>query len=71
MTIIMVLHDLNHALLYSDRITVMKNGSVYSHGAPCEVVNAEMLREVFQVEACIEEVDKNGPLFIKTMKLLS
>ncbi|CAM4306522.1 ABC transporter ATP-binding protein [Paenibacillus tarimensis] len=70
MTIVMVLHDLNHALSYSDRITVMKNGSIYSHGAPCEVVNEEMLREVFHVEACVEKLDVDGSLFIKSMKLL-
>lgn len=71
MTVIMVLHDLNHAAAYSDRITVMKQGTVYAHGKPSEVICAEMLRDVFQVEACVERDDENGHPLIKSMRLLS
>ncbi|BAH43971.1 ABC transporter ATP binding protein [Brevibacillus brevis NBRC 100599] len=70
MTVIMVLHDLNHAAAYSDRITVMKQGTVYAHGKPSEVICAEMLRDVFEVEACVELEEGSGHPIIKSMRLL-
>ncbi|GAA3400676.1 ABC transporter ATP-binding protein [Paenibacillus hodogayensis] len=70
MTVIMVLHDLNHAAAYSDRITVMKQGDVYAHGQPNEVIRAEMLRDVFRVDACVEQEEASGHPLIKSMKLL-
>lgn len=48
--VVMVLHDLTHALEVSDRIIVIKNGKKYSEGTPGEVITSEMLREVYHVE---------------------
>lgn len=53
-TIVMVLHDLNHAAVYSDEIAVMRQGRLYSCGTPEEVMSPAMLRDVFGVEARIE-----------------
>lgn len=50
-TVVMVLHDLNHAVMFSDYIVAIKNGIKQYAGAPREVVTADMLREVFDVEA--------------------
>ncbi|MFC5406076.1 ABC transporter ATP-binding protein [Cohnella soli] len=71
MTVIMVLHDLNHASLYSDRVTVMKQGTVYGHGTPEEVISEQMLRDVFQVESSIERDRTTNRPLIRTMKLQS
>ncbi|WP_282942889.1 ABC transporter ATP-binding protein [Paenibacillus sp. RC67] len=71
MTVIMVLHDLNHAAAYSDRITVMKKGTIYAHGKPNDVICAEMLRDVFQVEACVEREEGSLHPRIKSMKLIT
>ncbi|MDK8181097.1 ABC transporter ATP-binding protein [Paenibacillus sp. UMB4589-SE434] len=70
MTVVMVLHDLNHASAYSDRITVMNRGSVYASGMPGEVINAQMLRDVFRVEATVELEEEQGRPLIRSMKLL-
>ncbi|MBW7457617.1 ABC transporter ATP-binding protein [Paenibacillus sepulcri] len=59
-TIIMVLHDMNHAAAYSDEIIVMNHGRLYSKGAPDEVMTPAMLREVFQVEARIYTDPEDG-----------
>ncbi len=48
--IVMVLHDLGHALEVSDRIVVIKDGHKYSEGTPDEVITAKMMREVYNVE---------------------
>lgn len=53
MTVIMVLHDINHALQYADDIVVIKNHGVYAHGTPQEVLTVDLLAEVFGVKADI------------------
>jgi iron complex transport system ATP-binding protein len=45
-----VLHDLNWAACIADHIVVMQHGRIYAAGAPAEVLNAEMLAEVFEVD---------------------
>ncbi len=52
MTVIMVLHDINHALQYADEVIVLKDSKIFQ-GAPKEIINAEMLAEVFGVRADI------------------
>lgn len=50
-TIIMVLHDLNQAVRYSHRLVVIKDGRLFTQGAPKDVLTREMLRSVYNVEA--------------------
>lgn len=50
-TIIMVLHDLNHARLYSDEILIVKDGKKFAAGDPKKILTAKTLGEVFDVEA--------------------
>ena len=50
-TIVMVLHDINHAARYSDVIIAMKDGSIIKSGSPCDIIDRNVLREVFQIEA--------------------
>ncbi|MBO4779166.1 MAG: ABC transporter ATP-binding protein [Selenomonadaceae bacterium] len=52
-TIIMVLHDVNHARLYSDEVLIIKDKSVCAAGKPKEILTAQMLSKVFNVEADI------------------
>ena len=47
--VVMVLHDLSHALEVSDHIVVIKDGQKYSEGTPSEVITSKMLREVYGV----------------------
>lgn len=61
-TIIMVLHDLNQAAKYSDRIIAMKNGKVVKQGTPLEVYSCDFFREVFSIEANVYH-DGSIPIF--------
>lgn len=60
-TIIMVLHDLNLALEYSDTIILMNQGRIQTEGTPQEVIATGLLDEVFQIKTHIFE--ENGRLF--------
>lgn len=50
-TVVMVLHDLNLAARYADRLIAMRGGRVVCEGSPAEVVTAERVREVFGLSA--------------------
>ena len=51
--VVMVLHDLSHALEVSDWIVVIKDGEKYDEGKPCDVITPKMMREVYDVECDI------------------
>ncbi|MBO0998124.1 ABC transporter ATP-binding protein [Bacillus sp. SD075] len=64
-TIVMVLHDLNQAAQYADRLISIVKGKIYKEGTPETVFTKEMIKDVFRLECCIIEnpVDKT-PLCI-------
>jgi iron complex transport system ATP-binding protein len=59
-TIVLVLHDLNHAARYSDHLIAMRNGEVMAHGAPSDIVTAELVEDVFGVRCCVEPDPVSG-----------
>ncbi|PYE49971.1 iron complex transport system ATP-binding protein [Deinococcus yavapaiensis KR-236] len=50
-TIVMVLHDLNQAVRYSDEVVAVLDGRVYAQGDPSDVMTKDLLRDVFGLEA--------------------
>ncbi|MNZ86098.1 putative siderophore transport system ATP-binding protein YusV [compost metagenome] len=59
-TIIMVVHDLNHAARYAHHMIAIKKGQAIASGSPEEVVTSEVLREVFGIEADIVTDPRSG-----------
>ncbi|EIA21606.1 ABC transporter ATP-binding protein [Listeria fleischmannii] len=55
MTIVLVLHDLNQAALYSDQIFACQDGRIVKTGTPHEVFTKELLADVFHIKAEISE----------------
>lgn len=53
MTILLVLHDLNQAARYSQRMIVLSQGEIVADGAPEAVLTQRLLAEVFKVRANI------------------
>jgi iron complex transport system ATP-binding protein len=53
LTIITVLHELNLAARYSDRIALLKNGCMSAIGEPSHVLTVDRLAEVFGIHAMI------------------
>ncbi|MBK9262729.1 MAG: ABC transporter ATP-binding protein [Polyangiaceae bacterium] len=47
---VMVLHDLNAAAQYADRIALLKTGRLVAHGSIEEVMTYRRLKEVFEAE---------------------
>ena len=64
-TIIMVVHDLNHATRHAQHIVALKNGAIVAAGDPTIVVTPALLQEVFGVEAEVVPDPRTGvPLCI-------
>jgi len=52
-TIVLVLHDLNMAARYAHHLIAMRDGELIAQGPPHDIVTADIVREVFGVEATI------------------
>lgn len=57
-TVVYATHDLNWAAAYSDRMLVMQNGTLARDATPSEVMQPEVVRELFGFDA--EAVSRNG-----------
>lgn len=53
LTIITVLHDVNLAARFSDRLALLKHGKLYHLGSPATVLTPENLAAIFAVHAAI------------------
>lgn len=64
-TIVMVLHDLNHAARFADHLVALKAGSIVKTGTSEEVITKEVLRQVFNIDAAIgRDPRTNKPICI-------
>jgi iron complex transport system ATP-binding protein len=59
-TIVMVLHDINHAARFSHEIVAMKEGKIITIGTPAEIITQEVLKEVFHINARVMIDSYNG-----------
>ncbi|MFD1472155.1 ABC transporter ATP-binding protein [Companilactobacillus mishanensis] len=62
-TIVMALHDLNHAARFSDQLIAIKNGFLQTSGTVNQVLTKDNLRNIFDIDATIVEKD-NKPLIL-------
>lgn len=56
-TIVMVLHDINQAIYFSDRLIGLKDGQVVLEGDPQKVVTSESIEELYGIRLRVAEVD--------------
>lgn len=54
-TVVMVLHDLNLACRYADRLIAVHNRTVYAQGAPVEILTETLVKTVFDLNCRIIE----------------
>ncbi len=58
LTVVMVLHDLNLASEYGDRLALMSQGSIHQCGIPTEVIDFSIIEEVYKTVVVL----KNNPV---------
>jgi iron complex transport system ATP-binding protein len=60
MTIVLVLHDLNQAARYADRMVALDQGRIVADGPPASVLTTDLLNSVFNVHAHIISDPQTG-----------
>lgn len=63
-TIVTVMHDLNLAVLFADRIVALHEGKVASDGAPSATISDDMLRDVFGITDAVNRVPEGLPFVL-------
>lgn len=64
-TVVLVLHDLNLAARYADRLIAIAGGGVHAAGSPAEVLTEETVRAVFGLDSkVIVDPTSGGPLML-------
>ena len=51
--VLMVIHDLNLAALYADRVALLCEGKVHAFGTPCDVLTSENLAAVYHIPTVV------------------
>ncbi|MFA5658007.1 MAG: ABC transporter ATP-binding protein [Oscillospiraceae bacterium] len=63
-TIVMVLHDMNHAARYSDELIVLQDKKIHTQGEPRKLLQSGVLEEVFSVDAeVLKDSEDSSPIF--------
>lgn len=55
-TVVMVVHDINFAARYSDRIVAMRDGALVTHGPVADVMDPDVLRTVFDLDIAVHDI---------------
>ncbi|TMV58480.1 ABC transporter ATP-binding protein [Thioclava sp. BHET1] len=63
---LMVLHDLNLAARFSDRILLMEAGRLVADGPPGDVLTPEMLRRIYGIDCTLFETELGHPAIYPT-----
>jgi iron complex transport system ATP-binding protein len=63
-TVIAILHDLNLAALFADRIIVLNGGRVAGDGPPRQIITDDTLAQVFKVGAAVGRTPPDGMPFV-------
>lgn len=63
-TVIMVLHDLNHAARYSHRLVAVKKGKIFAEGLVQDVFTEKILCDLYDVETSVMSLEQNGQKYL-------
>lgn len=63
LSILMVLHEINHACQFADQLYVMRRGALIAAGRPEQVMTSQLLAEVFQVRSKVVMLEEAGRRF--------
>ncbi len=69
-TVLMVLHDLNQAAKYSQRMIALKNGRIVADGSPDQVLTENFLEEVYCIHSEVRLDMNTGKPFFNPVGLL-
>ncbi|MBO3791997.1 ABC transporter ATP-binding protein [Bacillus amyloliquefaciens] len=56
-TVVVVIHDINFASVYSDHIVALKNGRIVKEGPAEEIIETSVLEDIYDMTIPIQEID--------------
>lgn len=59
LTIVMILHDINQAIKYSDEIIALKDGKIFAQGKTKDIVKKDTIKSIFNIDVEIIEAFQN------------
>lgn len=62
--VLVILHDLNLAARYADRVLLLNHGQIQADGSPEEVLTAECIKQIFAFDAQVFRHPETGRLHI-------
>ncbi len=62
--VVAVLHDINLAAQYADKIFVLNKGSLIAEGKPSEIITPELIFELYHIKIKVLQTDSNMPQII-------
>ncbi|MBN9618582.1 MAG: ABC transporter ATP-binding protein, partial [Actinobacteria bacterium] len=64
-TLVVVLHDLNHACRYATHLVALREGRIVAQGDPAQIVTADLVEEVFGLRCrVIDDPETGTPLVV-------
>jgi iron complex transport system ATP-binding protein len=66
--IVLVIHDLNLAARYCDRLILLNSRTIQAAGTPAEVLTREHIREAFKADVLVRRHPLTGSIYITLMK---
>ena len=64
MCVVMAIHDINHALRFTDHVVVIHEAKVYASGPPLEILTPALLKTVYGVQARLERCSQGQPFLV-------
>ena len=58
-TVVIVMHDINFASVYSDNIVILKNGKLAKNDTTENIINKETLEDIYEINFDIREINGN------------
>lgn len=58
-TVLIVIHDINYVSCYADYVIAMKNGSIVKAGETLDIMQTDVLKEIYDMDIEIQEINGN------------
>lgn len=65
--VVAVLHDLNLAVRFADRIVVLHDGKLAADGRPDQTITSDLVRRVFEIDVPVRRTDDGTPYVLPQM----
>jgi iron complex transport system ATP-binding protein len=62
--VVAVLHDLNLAVRFADRIVMLHHGRVATTGSPAATITSDLVRRVFEIEVAVAHTEDGMPFVL-------